>query len=76
VREAGFGIAGPKAREVQLFGALIAVAEIGGLALPGIRRGLHSIHVAEQRVGQQRRRIYGAAQRAVGTRDEQPGRAR
>jgi hypothetical protein len=64
VREAGFGIAGPKAREVQFFGTLIAVAGIGGLTLPGIRRALHGVHVAEQRVGQQRRRIYGAAQRA------------
>ena len=64
VREAGFGIAGPKAREVQFFGALIAVAGIGRLALPGVRSALHGVHVAEQRVGQQRRRIYGAAQRA------------
>ena len=65
VREVGFGIGGPGAREVQFFGTLIAVAGIGGLTLPGMRRALHSIHVAEQRVGQQRRRIYGAAQRAA-----------
>jgi len=61
VREAGFGIAGPKAREVQFFGILIAVAGIGRVALPGMRRAAHGIHIAEQRVGQQRRRIYGAA---------------
>jgi hypothetical protein len=64
VREAGFGIAGPKAREVRLFGALIAVAAIGGVTRPGIRRALHSLHVAEQRFVQERRRIYGAAQQA------------
>jgi hypothetical protein len=64
VREAGFGIAGPKAREVQFFGTLIAVAGIGRVALPGIRRAVHNIHTAEQRVGQQRRRIYGAAGQA------------
>jgi hypothetical protein len=49
VREAGFGIAGQKAREVRLFGALIAVAAIGGVTRLGIRRALHSFHVAEQR---------------------------
>ena len=62
VREAGFGIAGPKAREVQFFGILIAAAAVGGLTLPGMRRALHGIRVAEQRVGLQRRSIYGAAQ--------------
>jgi hypothetical protein len=72
VREVGFGIAGPKAREVQFFGTLVAIAGIGGLMLPGMRRALHGVHVAEQRVGQQRRRIYGAAQRAT---DESRGRS-
>ena len=61
VREAGFGIAGPKIRQAHLFGALIAIAAMKGLALPGMRRALHSAHVAEQRVGEQRKRIYGAA---------------
>jgi hypothetical protein len=65
VRETGFGIAGPKAREVRFFGVLIAAAGIGGLSLPSIRRALHGVHVAEQRVAQQRRRIYGAAQLAA-----------
>ena len=63
VRELGFGIAGPKARELQMFGTLIAIAAVGGLTLPGLRRALHSLRIAEQRVGQQRMRIYGAAQR-------------
>jgi hypothetical protein len=67
LREAGFAIAGPKAREVQLGGALIALAAVGSLTLPGLRRALHNLHVLEQRVGEQRRRIYGAAQR--GTRE-------
>jgi len=61
VREAGFGIAGPRIRQTHLFGALIAVAAMKGLALPGMRRALHSAHIAEQRVGEQRKRIYGAA---------------
>ena len=62
VREIGFAIAGPKAREVDQFGALIAVAAIGSLTVPGVRRALRGMRVAEQRVGQQRRRVYGAAQ--------------
>jgi hypothetical protein len=65
VRETGFGIAGPKAREVQLFGTLIAVSAIGGLGLPGIRRALHGIRVAEQRVPEQRMGIWGAPQRTT-----------
>lgn len=62
VREIGFGIAGPKAREIDRYGALIAVAAIGSVTLPGARRALHAMRVAEQRVGQQRMRVYGAAQ--------------
>jgi hypothetical protein len=62
VREAGFGLAGPKAREVKFFGVLIAVSAIGGLSLPSLRRALHSAHLAMERVGEQRRRIYGVAQ--------------
>ena len=34
VREAGFGIAGPKAPEVPLIGTVIDVAAIGGLTVP------------------------------------------
>jgi hypothetical protein len=61
VREAGFGIAGPKVRQTHLFGALIAVVAMRSLTLPGMRRALHSMHVAEQRVGRQCMTIYGAA---------------
>jgi hypothetical protein len=43
---------------------LIALAAIGS-ATPGLRRALHKIHVAEQRVGQERMRFWGAAQRAA-----------
>jgi hypothetical protein len=65
LREAGFAIAGPKAREVKLGGALIALAAVGSLTLPGLRRALHNLHMLEQRVGQQRQRVYGAAQRSA-----------
>jgi hypothetical protein len=65
VREAGFSLAGPKVRQGQLFGILIVGAGVGRLIVPGARRALHGLHVAEQRVGQQRMRIYGTAQRAL-----------
>jgi hypothetical protein len=62
VQETGFRIAGPKAREMERFGMLIAVAAIGRLTLPGVRRALHDTRVAAHRVEQQRMRIYGVAQ--------------
>ena len=66
VRESGFAIAGPLAREMRFFWGLIAVAGVAGVAVPGIRRGLHLFHVAEQRLGQARMRSWGAAQHAAG----------
>jgi hypothetical protein len=61
VREAGFGIGGPKIGQAHVFGALIALAAMKGLTLPEVRRALHGLHVAEQRIGEQRKRIYGVA---------------
>jgi hypothetical protein len=66
VREVGLGIAGPAAREVPLVGTLVAVALIGRLALPELRRALRGIRAAEHRVRAQRMGVYGAAQRAAG----------
>jgi len=65
VRESGFAIAGPAAREVSFFWGLVAVAGLGGLAVPGMRRGLYLIRVAEQRLGQARMRFWGTAQHAA-----------
>jgi hypothetical protein len=76
VRESGFGIAGPQARAVQLGGILIVAAAAGSLTLPGLRRAVHSLHAAEQRVGEQRRRIYGAAQQQARNVAEQRRTAR
>jgi hypothetical protein len=64
IREGAFALAGPKAREVKLFCTLIALAAIGS-ATPGLRHALHKIHVAEQRVGQERMRFWGAEQQAA-----------
>ena len=66
VREAGLGIAGPAAREVPLFGTLVAAALIGRVAVPELRRALRGIRAAEGRVRAQRMRVYAAAQRAAG----------
>jgi len=62
VQEIGFRIAGPKAREIDQFGALIAIAAIGSVTLPGVRRALHDIRVGAHVVGEQRMRIYGVAE--------------
>jgi hypothetical protein len=64
IREGAFALAGPKAREVKLFCSLVALAAIGS-ATHGLRRALHKIHVAEQRVGQERMRFWSAGQRGA-----------
>jgi hypothetical protein len=67
IREGAFALAGPKAREVKLFCTLVALAAIGS-STPGLRRALHKIRVAEQRVGQERMRFWGEGQRAASRR--------
>lgn len=49
-REAALGIGGPGAQAIPGFGALVAFALIGGLAVPGIRRAAHRLRLAEKRV--------------------------
>jgi hypothetical protein len=49
-REAALGIGGPGAQAIPGFGALVAFALLGGLALPGIRRMAHRLRLAEKRV--------------------------
>lgn len=68
IREAVFGIAGPGARKVPLAGALLTVAMLGGLAVPGLRRTVHGIRAAELRVRRRRMSIYAAASRAASQR--------
>ena len=65
VREGGLSIAWPGAREVPLFGTLLAFGMLGGLAVPEVRRALRGLRSAEHRVREQRMRIYGVAQRAA-----------
>jgi hypothetical protein len=49
-REATLGVGGPGAQAIPGFGALVAFALLGGLALPGIRRMAHRLRLAEKRV--------------------------
>jgi hypothetical protein len=60
LREAALGVAGPGAREVPGFGALVAFALLGGLAAPGLRRMAKRMRAAERRVRRARIRRYAA----------------
>lgn len=61
LREAALGVAGPGARQVPGFGALVAFALLGGLAAPGLRRMAKRMRAAERRVRRARVRRYAAA---------------
>jgi hypothetical protein len=61
LREAALGVAGPGARAVPGFGALMAFAVLGGLAAPGLRRAAQRMRAAERRVRHQRIRRYTTA---------------
>jgi hypothetical protein len=60
LREAALGVAGPGARAVPGLGALVAVALLGGLAAPGLRRMAGRMRAAERRVRRARVRHYAA----------------
>ena len=60
LREAGLGVAGPGARQVPGFGALVAFALLGGLAAPGLRRMARRMRAAERRVRGARIRRYAS----------------
>jgi len=64
IREAALGVGGPPMRAVPLSGALVALAVLGGVAVPGLRRSVRGIRVAEHRVRLQRMRVYSAAAEA------------
>jgi hypothetical protein len=72
LREASFGVAGPAGREIPAFGTLVALAALGGLAAPGLRRAAQRMRSAqqrlravEQRVRSERIRRYVAARDRV-----------
>lgn len=59
------GIVGPGVREVPDAAALLALAVVGGLALPRLRRASRRVREAEHRVRLQRQSMYGAARAAM-----------
>lgn len=61
LREGVLGVAGPGARAVPGFGALVAFALLGGLAAPALRRAGHRMRAAEMRVRRARIERYAAA---------------
>jgi len=72
LRDAAYGMAGPSARAVPRFGTLVALAILGGIAAPSVRRTTQRLHAAEQRlraaeqrVRRERIRRYTAARDSV-----------
>jgi len=70
LRDAALSVAGPGGRQIQGFGTLVAVAMLGSLAAPTLRRSARRIQTAQQRVRaaesrvrRERIRRYAAAQR-------------
>jgi hypothetical protein len=64
LREAGYAIAGPGARNVPFFGALVAASLVGSLAVPSLRGAIHRLRRTEQRIREQQLRVYNSARRA------------
>jgi hypothetical protein len=60
LREAALAVGGPGSRRVPGFGALVALALAGGVALPSLRRGAHSVRMAEQHLRERRMRMFDA----------------
>src|SRR5258705_1990399 len=61
LREAALGVAGPSARAGPGFGALVALALLGGVAAPGLPRTGHRMRTAERRIRRARIRRYATA---------------
>src|SRR4051812_10990687 len=64
LREAALGVVGPINRNVRGFGALVAFALVGSVAVPGLRRVARDLRAAEERVRSRRISRYVAAGRA------------
>jgi hypothetical protein len=57
LRGGALGVAGPTVGRAPAFGTLMAVAILGGLAAPGLRRTAHKMHMAEQRLRATEQRV-------------------
>jgi hypothetical protein len=65
LRDAALGVAGPSARQVPGAGTLLALAILGGLAAPSLRRTAQRMRAAEGRVRRERIRRYADARDRV-----------
>ena len=63
LREVAYGVAGPGARGVPFFGALVAGGLVAGLAVPSVRRAMHGVRRAEHRIREHRLRVFNARRR-------------
>jgi hypothetical protein len=54
LREAAMSVAGPGVRDAPLVGTLVAIAVLGSVGLPGVRRAVGRARAAEHRVRQSR----------------------
>ena len=63
LREVAYGFAGPRAREVPFFGALVTAGVLGSLVLPSVREGLRHVRRTERRIREHRLRVHNAGRR-------------
>jgi hypothetical protein len=59
LRETIYGVAGPAAQDTPLGGTLIAIAVLGGLARPPMKRGILQLRVSSRRMAHTFRGRYG-----------------
>jgi len=59
LRESIYGVAGPASRDTPLGGTLIALAILGGLLRPPLKRGAHEIRASSKRMTRTFRGRYG-----------------
>ena len=59
LRETIYGVSGPASRDTPLGGTLIAVAVLGGLARPPLKKGVRELRSSSKRVNQMFRGRYG-----------------
>jgi hypothetical protein len=65
LREATLAIAGPAAGEVPRFPAVVMLAMVVGVGIPGLRRARHNLRALEHRLRSERIRRYRAALQAA-----------
>jgi hypothetical protein len=76
LRGAALGVAGPGSQAIPGFGTLVAVAMLGGLAAPGLRRAAQRMRAAEEGLRAAEERVRRARiRRYLAARDRVPASA-